>query len=339
MQIETRTIAKIDLRHAYFQAGVWRGVEVTASPATQARLVRHRLRLHTEGHQILVVRDFPIFPGGRSAPEPQPETVPLRLDLRPIDPWYPQFTELPEWDLLRKCLYFSDRDRAGNLRNHRLSEAEVAGAGDIYPLHSAIFSVQVGAPDCKVMAYAADGSELVAYSGGDGRAALDLRAHPEGRFRIALPEGKSEYVVTAQEARKRVFARIDLQLDTRSQVYRGQAITQYVLDFAAREVYWNYNIEVGERNFSTLRIIDPDQQMEFVPVESDRVPAARTFRFRTTRKVRLAEFYPYAFRLVNGTNSAVISERLPFPSLKYLKRHPDQADALVAESYLVLEQK
>jgi hypothetical protein len=335
MKIQSQAVSRLRVSHEYFEDGNWKGMNIFPSPESASRMAEKRLRLYAEPYGCTLVRDIFHYPGGFQPTASQEKPFSIRLILQPSYPAYQHFSHLPETDLLSETLYFSNISTKGESVHGFLSVESKVSQQDVRKLFQKAFHFRPGTTsDQQVEVLQSGQTRWRTYADQNGKVSIDLTAEEEGQFVLRRPGKADELFITSTVARKRYFAYVDLHFDPEGSCFKGEEVAEYKIAFPSREVYWKYHILPGDRLVSTMKVEDPDRQIHFEEMEVDEAIEAGQRTFISSRKLTIREFYPHAFKLVNG--SSVLSERLPYPNLALMKKHSNEEGAFFMESFLSL---
>lgn len=336
MKVLSKPILKVKIEHEFFEGGIWKNIAVQASPESSFKMSNERIHLYAQADGFVLVKDFPLYPSGFQKGPVEGQACLLRLLLQPADPLAHIYTAFPATAKRWERFYFSNKDAAGRAREKQLSTGDWAGLEDLLHIRPKQFSFPTALPEGEPVRVLS--GERVVYStwvNPNGKAIINLAREEEGNFALQFGAGKQRFF-TSSEMDRSSFAYLDLHLEPGLMAHDNEPVPEFRLAFPARSIYWRYNILIGDRPLDTVRVIDPDGAIQFeeLPPGDEGPPGRRVFATKT--KIKLRELQPYAFKLVNGSNESVLSERLPFPDINFLKIDPARQGEFFAESFLSL---
>ncbi|MFN8397716.1 MAG: hypothetical protein U0176_24060 [Bacteroidia bacterium] len=339
MKTRAHTMMRLQVQHDYYLNGLWKGLSWVVAESSAAVMASQRMRVQAvPGGMSLARTVYEV--GGNVLPGRSQGTVQVRLLMVPGDAYHLNYTALPQHDLRREVLYFSNLDREGKPRAAFLSVEERVSGADFLPLMSPNGNWPTTAKPSTKATVRNHVGEVVQETAvaEEGWVQLNLAHLDFGRFEISIEGQAPQSFVTAEQWGSRPAAILDLYLDVAAAAWNGQEVAQYKLHFAAREIFWRYNVQLGRRNGvnQILEVKDPDQTLSFRPGTVVMVDEQPQIHILSEAPVRLQERYPFSLELMQSATQTVLATRLPFPDFRNFKQHPALAGEYLAESFVAL---
>jgi hypothetical protein len=339
MKISAFPILSMKFMHDYFLSGKWRGLTFAVADASNRTMAAHGLKLHALPHGFTIVRTQRDL-GARTAALPLRAPFQVRIHMHASDPYFFNYTALPQTEMRLQSLYFSNLGPLGESRQGIVSANAAVSAADYLPTHPAQFAIETeAAPGTPVLVTDAHRQQVAATMvGPHGLAEIDLSHHDLGCYGIQIGTAAATDVVTTAHWGQRPSAIIDLHFDPAADDYQGRGESQLSLQFEAREIFWRYNVQLGKVAYAanTVVVLDPDQHIAFGPAELVVTDDEQQLHIISADKVRLQERYPFSLELVQATTNLVLANRLPFPDFRNFKKHPAKQGEYLAETFLSL---
>jgi hypothetical protein len=340
MKITAFPILSLHLAHAYYLAGKWKGLRFEVAPLSAKTMASKQLQIRQIPGGCMILRQREDFRGATNISAPQ-RPFWLRLYLHVADPDYFNYTALPYGEIRKETLYFSNVDLQGNFqKSPQITTCDTVTAADFvahYPQQFIWLNPAAPGEPLVVRDWSLQ-SVWETTLDPQGKASIDLSTHELGRYTVQVGTQSPVPIVTILQGAGKPAAIFDLLIDPRRPAFLGTAPENFNLRFEAREIYWRFIIQLGKVPYTpdAVSIRDQDQALTFAPGEFLQQDDEPQLCILSSSKVKLQERYPYLFDLVQNSNNRVLATRLPFPSLRYLKKHPAIQNEYIADAYVSL---
>jgi len=305
-------ILTLRFKHRYFIDELFKSVEITNDDETN-KLIKDL---------DLIIKPFP---GGFNLLTSQPELLkkasnasPLRFYINSKDPEYINYTELPNYKLTDKLLYFNNLSVNQSVNNNSLllHSGEFVGVSGIIPVSQSYITIPQFDSTKRYRFSDASGNEISAPNimqvkpGGDVFSISNL---PQGLFRYykdSTELGKVYYYPT--QIWKKPLGILELFTNDLLTQFKKGGTVEYVINFNNRKTTWKYFlISPIYQKFNKLSIINKGKEQVFNGPHKQQVQLnPDVLVFESKNELPLTEFSEENFQLVDnfdlGTHSGKI---------------------------------
>jgi len=305
-------ILTLRFKHRYFIDELFKSVEITNDEETN-KLIRDL---------DLIIKPFP---GGFNLLTSQPELLkttnnanPLMFYVNSKDPEYINYTELPNYRLTDKLLYFNNLtvSSSTNKNNLLLHSEEFVGDNEIIPVSQAYITIPQFDSKKKYRFSDASGNEISAQN--------IVQVKPDsGVFSISnLPQSLIRYYLDSTELGKvyynptpiwkKPLGILELFTNDLLTQFEKSGTVEYVINFNNRKTTWKYFlISPIYQKFNKLSIINKGKEQVFNGPQKQQVQLnPDVLVFESKNEIPLTEFSEDNFQLVDnfdlGTHSGKV---------------------------------
>lgn len=336
MRTRSNVITEVTVNHDYYANGRWEDVFLEVSRESKRQLEAMRLRYLPEAGKFRLVKDQSLFSGRKRDTKRPFVACFIRLLLKSRTNFYSHYTDVPDNKSLSEPLYFSNRDVLGGLSGSELSREGIVSQSDILQMVPKQFMLFPGVgkgKTVKILKY--ESIVTVRRINDNGEAWIDMGHLPEGRYTVRIKGKEDQYIFTTNQIQDRCLAYIDLFIDPEKMT--SDESDRYTLNFSAREIFWRYNVYVGDRAMEELFVEAPGSSLTFEEITTTDQTENHLRSFISTDRIKCSERYEYSFRLIGGRNRSELCKRLPFPTHRYLLRHPSKEGEFLSEAFLSID--
>lgn len=336
MRTRSNILAEVTVNHDYYANGRWEDVFLEVSRESRRHLEAMRLRYLQDAGRIRLVRDKTLFSGRKGLAKKPYLACFIRLLLKSRTNFFAHYTDVPRNSSLSEPLYFSNRDVLGGLSGPELSKEGIVSQTDTLQMVPKQFMLFPGAgvgKTVKILKY--DSVVTVRMINDNGEVWIDMGHLPEGRYTVRIKGKEDQYIFTTNQNQDRCLAYIDLFIDPEKLTLDEH--DRYTLNFSAREIFWRYNVYVGDRAMEELLVEAPGSSLTFEEITTTDQTENRLRSFISTQRIKCSERYEYSFRLIGGRNRSELCKRLPFPTHRYLLKHPNKEGEFLSEAFLSID--
>lgn len=292
-------LLSLELKHEYFKDGQFKSIQVSYDEQTQ-RLIKNLgiiLKPYPGGMHILasdteLLNDTTL-------------STPIRLFLTCNDPYYMNYSELPDYRPSDTVLYFNNLDSIQHSESTalRLHQKDYVGQNDVAQLS---FGKLIVSSFDETKAYhfedvfGNDISNHIRPSQNKSEVFL-ISNLPQGMIRV-LADGQETEQVYYYPASvwEKPLGVAELYLPTLFEQYAENEKQTYTLNFDTRSTIWKYFlINPVYKNFEDLSIIDTNKEQVFKSLGNESIQGSEALVFESRKPIAFSEFSIENFQLVD----------------------------------------
>lgn len=319
-QIYSR-ILTLTFQHQYFRDSQFRTIDVTVAGSSARAL----------NNLGIVIKPFP---GGLNLLASDPnllenEPNPIRLYLNCNDPYFINYTELPEYRPSQQLFYFNNLSVIPDNKTEkiRLHSDEFAGKNDLVNLIENKISIPEFDPKKQYRFVDANQTEIpsqnVIPTSNTGE--FLISGPPEGIIYIlADNRAFTKYYFQPKAVWSKPFGVIELYPGNLFAHYSEQGKVEYLLNFNNRQTIWKYFfLNPVYQNFNNLSIINKGKQQIFnAPQKQPVLENQEALVIESKSAIPLSEFSDETYQLVDNYDPELRSGKIIHKSLA--KASPEQ---------------